>query len=115
MRPAGQRAVLAKLQAQTRSPELVAAAVEQALTRRRPRSRMVVGNDARGLIAMKAALPTPLMDALWARGLRLPAPPRDAVPVTADLLTVDGHNGGTLAMPMPRTASTSRPLEPDSS
>jgi NAD(P)-dependent dehydrogenase (short-subunit alcohol dehydrogenase family) len=70
---AGQRAVLAKLQAQTRPPEIVTAAVERALTRRRPRSRMLVGNDARGLVAMKTALPTPLLDAMWARGLRLPA------------------------------------------
>lgn len=70
---AGQREVVKKLQAQTRPPDIVAAAVERALTRRRPPSRMVVGNDARGLVAMKTALPTPLMDAMWARGLRLPA------------------------------------------
>ena len=74
---AGQRAVLAKLKAQTRPPEIVAAAVERALTRRRPRSRMVVGRDARALVAMHTALPTPLMDAMWAQGLRLPAPSSD--------------------------------------
>ena len=74
---AGQRAVLAKLQAQTRPPEIVAAAVERALTRRRPRSRMVVGRDARALVALRTALPTPLMDAMWAQGLRLPAPSSD--------------------------------------
>ena len=68
----GQREVLKKLQAQTRPPDIVAAAVERALTRRRSRSRMVVGNDARGLVAMKTALPTALMDDMWARGLRLP-------------------------------------------
>jgi NAD(P)-dependent dehydrogenase (short-subunit alcohol dehydrogenase family) len=106
---AGQRAVLAKLQAQTRPPEIVAAAVEQALTRRRPRSRMVIGNDARGLVALKTALPTPLMDAFWARGLRLPAPPRDGDgAATADFLVVERHNGETLAMTTPRSSSSSR-------
>ena len=71
---AGQREVIKRLQAQTRPPAIVAAAVERALTRRRPRSRMIVGTDARGLVAMKTALPTPLLDAIWARGMRLPAP-----------------------------------------
>jgi NAD(P)-dependent dehydrogenase (short-subunit alcohol dehydrogenase family) len=103
---AGQRAVLAKLQAQTRPPEIVAAAVERALTRRSPRSRMVVGNDARGLVAMKTALPTPLMDAFWARGLRLPAPPRNRH--GADLLVVDRHDGETLAMTTSQSSSSSR-------
>ena len=79
---AGQRAVFAKLQGRTRPPEIVAAAVERALTRRRPRSRMVIPNDALGLVAMKTALPTPLMDAWWARGLQLPAP-RDNGPSAA--------------------------------
>ena len=74
---AGMRALLAKLQGQTRPPEIVAAAVERALTRRRPRSRMVVPNGALGMVAMKTALPTPLMDAWWARGLQLPAPPHN--------------------------------------
>jgi NAD(P)-dependent dehydrogenase (short-subunit alcohol dehydrogenase family) len=105
---AGQRAVLAKLQAQTRRPEVVAAAVERALTRRRPPSRMIVGNDARGLVAMKAALPTPLMDAFWARGLRLPAPPRNGHgATTADFFVVDRHDGETLAMTS-RSSSRSR-------
>jgi hypothetical protein len=109
---AGQRAVLAKLQAQTRPPEIVAAAVERALTRRRPRSRMVVGNDARDLVAMKTALPTPLMDAVWARGLRLPAPPRNGHgATTADFLVVDRHDGETLAMTTSRSSSSS-PLDP---
>jgi len=106
----GQRAVLAKLQAQTRPPEIVAAAVERALTRRHPRSRMVVGNDARGLVAMKTALPTPLMDAFWARGLRLPAPPRNGHgATTAEFLVVDRHDGETLAMTTSRSSSSSRP------
>jgi NAD(P)-dependent dehydrogenase (short-subunit alcohol dehydrogenase family) len=71
---AGQREVVKRLQAQTRPPEIVATAVERALTRRRPPSRMIVGMDAQGLVAMRTALPTPVMDAMWARGMRLPAP-----------------------------------------
>ena len=94
---AGMRALLAKLQGQTRPPQIVAAAVERALTRRRPRNRMVVPNGAIGMVAMKAALPTPLMDAWWARGLQIPAPSRNGhTAATADFLVVERQDGEAL-------------------
>jgi NAD(P)-dependent dehydrogenase (short-subunit alcohol dehydrogenase family) len=94
---AGMRTLLAKLQGQTRPPEIVAAAVERALTRRRPRSRVVVPTGAIGMVAMKTALPTPLMDAWWARGLQIPAPSRNGhSAAAADLLVVERHDGEAL-------------------
>ena len=48
-------------------PVDVAEAVEQALTARRPRTRYVVGPDARGQAVMKALLPTRWLDAVTAR------------------------------------------------
>jgi NAD(P)-dependent dehydrogenase (short-subunit alcohol dehydrogenase family) len=87
---AGMRALLAKLQGQTRPPEIVAAAVERALTRSRPRSRVVVPHGALGMVAMKTVLPAPLMDAWWARGLQLPAPPQNGpAAATADSTSTD--------------------------
>ncbi|MEV6106119.1 SDR family oxidoreductase [Streptomyces sp. NPDC051940] len=65
----GERALLARLQKQARPVDLVAEAVERALTRARPRSRYLVGGDARMFVALKKALPTPVFDALLARGL----------------------------------------------
>lgn len=106
---AGMRALLAKLQGQTRPPEIVAAAVERTLTRRRPRSRIVVPKGALGMVAMKNALPSPLMDAWWARGLQIPAPPHNGHgAATADSLVVDRHDGGALAVTTSGSSSRSR-------
>lgn len=66
---AGQRKILTRLQQQTKPAALVASAIERALTSRRPRSRRLVGPDARALVAMRAALPTRALDAIWARGM----------------------------------------------
>jgi NAD(P)-dependent dehydrogenase (short-subunit alcohol dehydrogenase family) len=66
---AGQRKLCATLQDRTAPAERVAAAIERALTRKRPRSRQLVGLDARALVMMRAALPTRLLDSVWARGL----------------------------------------------
>lgn len=82
---AGQRKVLVKLQGQTKPAAKVAAAVERALTTRRPRARQLVGPDARGLVLMRAALPTRALDAMWASGLGLSTQPaRAVVPDTVD-------------------------------
>ena len=67
----GQRKVVGKLQQQTRPAPIVAEAVESALTRRRPPSRIVVGADARQLLAMRALLPTRALDRVWAIGMGL--------------------------------------------
>lgn len=66
---AGQRKMCASLQRQTRPAKTVAIAIERALTANRPRSRLLVGRDARGLLMMRTALPTRLLDAIWARSL----------------------------------------------
>jgi NAD(P)-dependent dehydrogenase (short-subunit alcohol dehydrogenase family) len=70
---AGQRKIIARLQQQTRPAALVASAIERALTSKRPRSRQLVGLDARALVAMRAALPTRALDAIWARGMGVAA------------------------------------------
>lgn len=67
----GQRKIVRKLQQQTRPAPIVARAVESALTRRRPPSRIVVGADARRLLAMRALLPTRALDRVWAIGMGL--------------------------------------------
>jgi NAD(P)-dependent dehydrogenase (short-subunit alcohol dehydrogenase family) len=69
---AGERQLTAKLAAGAAPPDTVARAVERALTRRRPRPRVVVGRDARMLMLMKAVLPARVLDAVWVRGLGLP-------------------------------------------
>ncbi len=78
---AGQRAMCRKLQQRTAPASGVAEAVRRALTRRRPGARILVGTDAHVLAALKAVLPTPALDAVWARGLGLDkAPPSTALP-----------------------------------
>jgi NAD(P)-dependent dehydrogenase (short-subunit alcohol dehydrogenase family) len=52
-------------------PERVAKVVEQALTARRPRTRYLVGRDAKLRAAMRALLPDRAWDALLARSMRL--------------------------------------------
>lgn len=65
---AGERRLVARLRKNAKPPELVAAAVEKQLTRRRVRPRTLVGADARSLAAMKALLPARGLDVLWAKG-----------------------------------------------
>jgi NAD(P)-dependent dehydrogenase (short-subunit alcohol dehydrogenase family) len=68
---AGERQLLERIRKGAAPPDTVARAVEDALTRTRPRPRVVVGRDARVLLAMRAVLPDRAMDAVWARGLGL--------------------------------------------
>jgi NAD(P)-dependent dehydrogenase (short-subunit alcohol dehydrogenase family) len=65
---AGERQLLAKIRKNAKPPEVVAAAVEKQLTRRRVRPRVLVGADARSIAAMKALLPVRGLDAVWVRG-----------------------------------------------
>jgi len=51
------------------APEQVAAAIEHALTARRPRARYVVGRDARALMLMRTLLPTGAFDRVIRRVL----------------------------------------------
>lgn len=53
------------------SPERVADVIADALTTNRPRARYVVGRDARVQFALKALLPTRVLDALVARMTQL--------------------------------------------
>lgn len=53
--------------ARAAAPSKVARAVEHALTARRPRTRYLVGADARGQAALRALLPDRALDALVAR------------------------------------------------
>jgi NAD(P)-dependent dehydrogenase (short-subunit alcohol dehydrogenase family) len=48
-------------------PDLVAQAVERALTARRPRTRYLVGRDAKAQVAIDTVLPDRAVDALGAR------------------------------------------------
>ena len=52
-------------------PEKVAAAISHALTARRPRTRYLVGADARGQAAIKRLLPDRALDAIVRRIMRL--------------------------------------------
>ncbi|MEZ5075954.1 MAG: SDR family NAD(P)-dependent oxidoreductase [Solirubrobacterales bacterium] len=52
-------------------PEKVARTIERALTARRPRSRYLVGIDAKVQARLKTVLPTPWMDRLVARAIGL--------------------------------------------
>ena len=54
------------------APDLAAAAIEKALTARRPRARYLVGRDAVGMVAGKRLLPARAYDRLTARVLKLP-------------------------------------------
>ncbi|MFC5380475.1 SDR family oxidoreductase [Aquipuribacter nitratireducens] len=68
---AGERQLVARIRRGAAPAEDVARAVHGALTRARPAPRVVVGRDARVLLAMRALLPDRGMDAVWARGLGL--------------------------------------------
>ena len=68
---AGEREIIDKLRRGAAPPDTVARAVERALTSRRPQARVLVGRDARMLLAMRAVLPAKGLDAVWVRGLGL--------------------------------------------
>ncbi|MCF6736830.1 SDR family oxidoreductase [Blastococcus sp. KM273129] len=76
---AGERRLTAKLRTNAKPPELVAAAVERQLTRRRMRPRTLVGADARAILVMKVLLPARGLDALWAEGIGVRRPRRTPV------------------------------------
>lgn len=64
---AGARTAVKRIQKQAAPVEKVVDAVEKALTAPKPRSRYVVGTDARVQLALKGALPTSALDAAIAR------------------------------------------------
>ncbi|TNC44658.1 SDR family oxidoreductase [Mumia zhuanghuii] len=66
---AGERQLVTKIRKNAKPPERVAAAVERELTQPRMRPRVVVGSDARVILAMTALLPGRGLDAVWRRGL----------------------------------------------
>lgn len=66
---AGERRLLGKIRTNAKPPELVAAAVERQLMRRRMRPRTLVGGDARSILVMKTVLPARGLDAVWTRGI----------------------------------------------
>jgi NAD(P)-dependent dehydrogenase (short-subunit alcohol dehydrogenase family) len=51
------------------SPELVASTIERALTARRPRTRYLVGRDARAMVLAKTLLPDRIFDRIVRRAL----------------------------------------------
>ena len=67
----GERALLGKIRKGAKPVDQVARAVELALTRRRPKPRVLVGRDARMILWMKTALPARGLDAVWAQGVGL--------------------------------------------
>ena len=68
---AGERGLVGRIRKGARPPDDVARAVERALTRRRPRTRVLVGRDARMILAMKHLLPDRALDAVWVTGVGL--------------------------------------------
>jgi len=67
--PAAFAKVLADTERRGVAPERVAATIERALTARRPRSRYLVGRDARGMVLARALLPTVAFDRVLRRAL----------------------------------------------
>lgn len=64
---AGARKMIPRMQKQAASTDTVTASIVRALTASRPRARYLVGADARGQVALTAALPTRASDAIIAR------------------------------------------------
>jgi NAD(P)-dependent dehydrogenase (short-subunit alcohol dehydrogenase family) len=60
----GMRKAVATIQKRTSPVAKVVTTVEQALTTNRPRARYLVGTDAKAQVALRAALPTRLLDVL---------------------------------------------------
>jgi NAD(P)-dependent dehydrogenase (short-subunit alcohol dehydrogenase family) len=77
---AGERQLLAKIRTNAKPPELVAAAVERQLTRRRVRPRTLVGADARTILGLKTLLPDRGLDAIWSQGIVDPRTAAGRVP-----------------------------------
>jgi NAD(P)-dependent dehydrogenase (short-subunit alcohol dehydrogenase family) len=69
---AGMRKAVARIQKQTAPVERAVEAIEKALTADRPRTRYVVGADARAQLALRAALPTRAFDTALTRIMGLP-------------------------------------------
>jgi NAD(P)-dependent dehydrogenase (short-subunit alcohol dehydrogenase family) len=65
------RKITERLGARGVAPERVAVAVEHALTAERPRTRYVIGNEARIQIALRTFLPDRAADAVIARAMGL--------------------------------------------
>lgn len=63
---AGIQKTIPRMQKQASAPDAVTAAVLRALTATHPRARYLVGADARGQVAINAALPTRASDAIFA-------------------------------------------------
>jgi NAD(P)-dependent dehydrogenase (short-subunit alcohol dehydrogenase family) len=61
--------VLSETESRGVLPERVAATIERALTTRRPRSRYLVGVDARGMVLGRALLPSRVFDGVIRRAL----------------------------------------------
>ena len=61
---------VARISREGNPPDAVAQAIERALTARRPRTRYVVGGDARVRIALARVLPDKVFDAIVARALK---------------------------------------------
>jgi len=71
----GIKKMIPRIQKQASTAELVAAAVERALTATRPRARYLVGTDARLQAVVGTALPTRAADAAIARFAGIPSKP----------------------------------------
>jgi NAD(P)-dependent dehydrogenase (short-subunit alcohol dehydrogenase family) len=65
------REVMRRTAARGIPPERAAGAIERALTSRRPRSRYLVGRDAKLQAWLRPLIPTPLFDRIVARAMRL--------------------------------------------
>jgi NAD(P)-dependent dehydrogenase (short-subunit alcohol dehydrogenase family) len=65
------REVIRKTAERGIAPEKVAATIERALSARRPRSRYLVGLDAKLQARLKPLIPTPAMDRIVARAMNL--------------------------------------------
>ncbi len=63
------RKMTSRIQARTAPPEKVASAVQHALTAVRPRTRYLVGADARAQLVLRTVLPARIWDAALARAL----------------------------------------------
>jgi hypothetical protein len=68
---AGMRRAVQKIESETGiEPEEVAEVIGKALTARRPRTRYLVGRDAKARALLSTLLPDRLMDALVARSFK---------------------------------------------
>jgi NAD(P)-dependent dehydrogenase (short-subunit alcohol dehydrogenase family) len=68
----GMRKMIPRIQKQAGPVESVTKAIEDALTADRPKARYVVGRDARAQLALSAALPTRVVDAVVGKATGIP-------------------------------------------